>query len=395
MENKRVAFVNDNPKAGFWSKLDTDKIMRHKNTLKLISTKPIMKIKDGSIEELYFFTNQFNLQNGKFLNEKKNEKKQNLENKTNFRVNSEKESIKSPFKSPITSNVVNLKIKKSIIDPVYKNLDNCIVNNASELESVFLDDCNKYKRQSSVEAENKIKKIMIKDLEASKNECFVKSAFESMFCGIPKSKKTSVKVQSSSSITDIFNDKISSIVEHAKVLQDKTNSPRKINFCEKVKDEAEILKPVFFFNDDPSIDNNIENMIIPEDYKNEIHITEYLPNKNYYKRKEVNTKLNEGYKTIEIKKKAVLEVFNCPKSFFRKSGRERQVYFSKEPTNTPHNSNEILNPIILETKSVDQESIFEWEGEKQVVEIIRRIDLGSEISQDDFIYRRIDKQIES
>ncbi|ELA42847.1 uncharacterized protein VICG_00162 [Vittaforma corneae ATCC 50505] len=120
-------------------------------------------------------------------------------------------------------------------------------------------------------------------------------------------------------------------------------------------------------------------------------ISEYLPDKNYYKLKETNTKLNEGYTTIEPKRKAIIEISNCPKSFFRKNNRPRRVCFCTDASNVVHNPGGTINPII--EKSATVEPSFEWSGEKQVVEIVKRIDLWPEMSQDDYVCRPIDKKL--
>ncbi|KAM0681612.1 hypothetical protein GINT2_000125 [Glugoides intestinalis] len=357
--------------------------------LELISVKYIMKINGSSIEELK--------PKDRSIENTKCDDKYVLEMVE--RTIDQNLGIRTPiFKSPVTSNVVNLKLKfstpaKKQIEPKKENDDFRLVEGVENVENVFFDEnyaINKYRRKSSVIAESKIKKLLEEDKKAdNKEDLFVKTSFESIFCGISKSKKPSFKTEEDSFISNVL--KGSCLEGGIRVLQDKTNSPRKFDGADKKHDIG--VKPQLntkFFVEECLLE---ENQPLEKVKKED---NEYIaPNlsKGYLKLKDINTKYNEGYKTIEIKKKVIIDLVTCPKMFFRKSSRSRMVYFDTEAQHNTHNINGIIKPIITQI-SADTTN-FEWEGEKETVEVVQRIDLGSDISTEEFVFKRLGNQIES
>lgn len=316
----------------------------------------------------------------------------NIQRRTEIKNNSSR--IMSPFRSPITPNAVNLRAKPK------ENNTECI---PCSLDNVFLDDkdgvLGRHKRKSSLAAEAKIKKQIIDEAnDPNKEECFVKSTFESMFWGISKPKRTIVKPSGDSAIAGIFNitnknvETRQHLTEHQGVLHDVTNSPSK-QTASINKKELPSFNTRFFLDGDILIENEetCQDTNQPESESvDDANTSQYLPGRRYYKEREINTKLNEGYSTVETKKRAVIEIFSCPKTFFRKSTRERTVYFTTTSQDSVHNINGQLKPIVVEPV----EPSFKWNGEKEIVEIVRRIELGVETTQDDFIFRKVDKGIE-
>ncbi|KAI5169462.1 hypothetical protein PAEPH01_0736 [Pancytospora epiphaga] len=164
------------------------------------------------------------------------------------------------------------------------------------------------------------------------------------------------------------------------VLRDKTNSPGKSigvemeysNTCKNNK-----AANGFFLND----------FNLPKGRKKISKAS-----KRYIKLKKRNTQYNQGYTTVTPRKKAILGLFACPKAFFRESTKERVVHFDDSIPAGYHNSPGNVKPILL--PAIDQ-PLFKWEADKESVDIIRRVDLGSDISMDDFVFRRSDRSIES
>lgn len=292
----------------------------------------------------------------------------------------------SPFKSPITSRVINLR-SNDIHRQSKDSSDVSIIDQTKSFLEVFQDSGTmdfKQKRKSSIIAENRIKKIIENESKlVDESDLFVKSAFESMFCGLSKSKKSNIPEDAKSFIADILRNGCEESIENTRVLQDKTNSPRK-NEIENKKSETN-LNTKFF------LDDSLIAEVVTSSTEKEEHL-DYGYSRAYLKLKEANTKFNEGYKIVEIKKKVVIDLFMCPKSFYRKSERPRKVYFDMDGKCSKHNISNNLEPIIIET---NEENEFKWGGEKEVVEVVKRIDLGSEASIDDFVFSRVDKSIQS
>jgi hypothetical protein len=315
----------------------------------------------------------------------------------------------SPFKSPVTENIVNLRQKsKKLID-------------SYELEDVFSN--YKHKRKSSKVAEESVKRREEKREFESKHEEIIKTPFERLFCEISKenAKENSIKN------TNFSRD----LPLKLGILCDRTNSPVKSTFCNKKLKENDVsgfINKNYFLLDDFN-ENNMElpendcvrhddiNTIFKGDgitliKSNDANITrnDEIISKNdditrndilespaassrsiYLKEKYYNTKLNEGYKTIITKRRSIIDLFSCPKTHFRNDKKTRKVFFDFNPVLTVHNGNEIINPIYDENQT--QNTSFEWNGEKDIVEIVKRIELCSDASEDEFIFKKLDKKI--
>lgn len=316
---------------------------------------------------------------------------QKIKNENSVSENLNFESTDAPFKSPITTKTVNLRSKFNTLKSKNKSssnqTDENIIDETNSLGEVFGDENEeprKYKRKSSVLAEiNTIKKIEKEILDSQKEE-YIKRPFDLLFCGISKDSAASTKV------FNLNKPKEMNSPIKLGVLFDRTNSPVKPfkSFTsEKVENTKPVdLNPAFFISDD--IIENKKDDILWENNEREATIS-----KNYVKTRQINTKLNEGYSTVATKRKVVIDLFTCPKTFYRKNDRERKVYFNLDPVLTVHNSQNMLNSILVETKNDEYQ--FEWNKEKEVVEIVKRIDLGSEVVVEDFLFRKVDESIES
>lgn len=274
----------------------------------------------------------------------------------------------SPFRSPTTSSTVNLrsnyvstKAKGNLVTFPEEMKEN-LIDETGELENVFLnenDTVNKYRRKSSVLAEINTRKRLEKEAYESKNEEFVKRPIDRLFCGLYKENAASSKS------LNLFKPKETNSPLKLGVLMDKTNSPVKsyknFNYEKTDPEKASSPNPAFFISDDviQSEDKNA-----PEAMEKETTIS-----KNYLKIRQVNTKLNEEYTTVVTKRKVIIDLFSCPKSYFRKNNRERKVYFDFDPVLLAHNSNGNINPILIENNN---EISFNWTGEKETVEIVKK-----------------------
>lgn len=324
---------------------------------------------------------------------------ENAENRVSSCVKNthfQKKNLNSPFKSPVTETAANLRqnnnAKRTSIENRFSEKD-MIINSGDDIENVFNDEqysLNKHKRKSSILAESKIKKLIENQDTAEKEDKNVKTIFESKFCGISKVKRPLITAEGEDFVSNIL--KNTAELDNTKVLQDKTNSPRKEILIKKVINDDAPFNPMFFTKD-PIIIEEDTKIQSTESLKIKNEPVSYSCSKNYQKLREINTKLNEGYKTVEIRRKAVIGLFNCTKVFFSKSKRKREVYFNLEAQVTKHNSEDCIKPIII--KSKNNKPSFEWTSEKQIVDVVQRIDLGSEISTEDFIFKKIDKKIES
>lgn len=331
---------------------------------------------------------------GKKLNEKVNSNRShNQKDSTNKFTNSSPvnkfnvtEIANSQFKSPATPNVVNLRINSQVTRKSNEIFDenSHIVDEAFALEDVFAEKSDlpyKHKRKSSTIAETNVKKRIEREAIELKNEEFVKRPFDELFCGIAKDQPVYSKIFNLSKSKDCNSPlKLG-------ILCDKTNSPIKPN-----KQSLKVLEPnsmnsAFFLPDDLVENNGCE-------IENETEECEKYQtiSKSYTKAKFINTRLNEGYLTVIPKRKAVIDLFNCPKAYFRKNNKDRKVYFDFSPVKTVHNPKEDINSIFIDYEC--SSSPFEWTGEKEIVEIVKRIDLGSDSPTEEFIYRKVDKSIE-
>ncbi|KAI4290752.1 hypothetical protein PAPHI01_0026 [Pancytospora philotis] len=114
--------------------------------------------------------------------------------------------------------------------------------------------------------------------------------------------------------------------------------------------------------------------------------------KEYLSVKKKNTHLNQGYATVSPRRKAVIDFNICPNSFYCTSDKPRLVTFSNEAASRPHNTDDEPTSILKEPAPATQ---FSWEAEKERVDIIRRVNLGSEFSFDDFAFTRTGDKIGS
>lgn len=314
-----------------------------------------------------------------------------------------------PFKSPVKDKIVNLRTssvqtislrKPSIVTETtpenpFKKLELSKIENNRIIKDINQDkdkgDMMSYKskRKSSILAEIRIKKAIENEKELFKNEktVIIENNLNSMFCGIPKNKKTLNSVEfTNSCISDILKPKnTNSPLKKPFVLQEKTNSPSKLEIFKINDKENTIFNSKFFLNDLQFEEEKKEqNNELAEMDK----AKERAQHREYLKAKEANTKDNEGYQTIVVKKKSVIDLFNCPKTFYRKGDRTRKVYFDLEAVGGPHNNSTDFQPIL---SSISSEPAFEWNSEKQVIEVIKRVDLYTNYSAEEFIFKKIDK----
>lgn len=338
--------------------------------------------RDLNSEKNHFsIANRFNNSEEELVEETKNLNKNTMRSTVNTKNTSFKpfvsKGFNSPFKSPTTINTINLRskncsntknenINKNNLKETKENFN--LVDETGMLSDVFDSNYNefrKHKRKSSILAETNVKKKLEKELQDSQNEEFVKRPIDLLFCGISKEHNAS-----SNSYGFLKQKEFNSPLKLG-VLIDKTNSPTKFNGevvkGQIVSDQAHSVNPAFFITDD--VIENKENCILEEPNEKEITIS-----KDYLKNKQINTKINEEYTTIIPKKKVILGLFQCPVAYFRKSGKERKVYFNFDPVITTHNTQNALNSILIENENPS--TSFEWTGEKEVVEIIKKIDLS-------------------
>lgn len=162
-----------------------------------------------------------------------------------------------------------------------------------------------------------------------------------------------------------------------KVLQDKTNSPA-------VKPRAPA--PAKFFLEDLGFlkeDRGAPRKKTPKDRSA----------RRYFRLKTKNTQFNGRYTTVSPRRRSVIDLYSCPKAVYRSPRRGRTVRFDLNASAPLHNSNaKSIPPIFIASDIVPS---FSWDKDKEVVEIVKRLDLGSEISVEDFVFKRIDKTIES
>jgi len=324
----------------------------------------------------------------------------------------------TPFRSPITKNVVNLKLSPSMsksegllhkltpFDPFQavdnENTDKYDNGQEGEMELYMEGDSGfrKQKRKSSIQAEQKIKRLLEEEKEndlKEKCEMLEMQRENSMFCGIPKYKKVSNDTKASDSfISAILRPKSqNSPLKTATILQDKTNSPMKSQFLPPQKiapDNASsgMFNSRFFLQDlefeeekadheDFHVSGNGDAEKIKEERSN---------HRTYIKARDLNTKNNEGYTTVVLRKKSVIDLFSCPKTYYRKSSRKRQVYFDLDGWVSVHNDQTNVKPILVDSQEMPS---YEWKGKKMVVDIIKRVDLWTDYSAEELIYKKIDK----
>lgn len=324
----------------------------------------------------------------------------------------------TPFRSPITKNVVNLKLSPSMsksdgllhkltpFDPFQavdnENTDKYDNGQEGEMKSYPVCDSGfrKQKRKSSIQAEQKIKRLLEEEKEKDLKDKWEMEEMQkenSMFCGIPKHKKVSNETRASDSfISAILRPKSqNSPLKTASILQDKTNSPMKSQFLSPQKiapDNAAsgMFNSRFFLQDlefeEEKIDH--EDFHVFENGDAEKIKEERSNHRTYIKARDLNTKNNEGYTTVVLRKKSVIDLFSCPKTYYRKSSRKRRVYFDLDGWVSVHNDQTNVKPILVESPEAPS---YEWNGEKMVVDIIKRVDLWTDYSAEELIYKKIDK----
>ncbi|ELA42846.1 uncharacterized protein VICG_00161 [Vittaforma corneae ATCC 50505] len=277
MKNKTSDLASNEECRKVWEISDAQATINHGYSLELIDPNCIMRVNSCFVEELTLDdvslkSQHENICNKDALNCKNTMKLSNIQSVELENAIESAEgkggkfvmprSMASPFRSPITPNVANLKVRieDRVSSKLLKAEEKSIrmldanvaaasyIKNSSDID---MDNGHmaRQKRRSSVAAEIRIKRQIEEDTKASKNDDFVKSPFELMFCGISKPKKLPLKIQSEASIFDIFNIR-------ASILQDRTNSPRKSGvFKHKcISDEDKMLNSRFFLNEDPSIE---------------------------------------------------------------------------------------------------------------------------------------------
>lgn len=323
----------------------------------------------------------------------------------------------SPFKSPATQRVVNLKVSREAPFRGRRSVCNYEVNEGIRSISCDTDRsvdtvseqkiCNDVTPSSAGASENddftsvyrnkmqlpsvkstaeKVLDPKVDSLITQANKGSAINGSSSIFCGIPKAKKCGIEVKSMdsliSSILSMENQKCHGmLLKRSSVLQERTNSPTsKLSDIHQTLDlklgNADCDPPNSrFFLKDLEFEEEGET----EDKENDVDkctdISYRTVSKKYLKMKEANTKANEGYTTVITRKKAVIELFNCPKTYFRKSTRNRQVYFDANGWVSAHNDNPNIKSIYVEDAT---ESNFEWDGEKGIVDIVKRVDLELE-----------------
>ncbi|KAI5151067.1 hypothetical protein ENBRE01_1876, partial [Enteropsectra breve] len=113
---------------------------------------------------------------------------------------------------------------------------------------------------------------------------------------------------------------------------------------------------------------------------------------SYIKLKEKNTKANYGYKTVAVKRKCIIELAPGERFFKRAPSQNRRVLFDLNNCISVHNGdkNNVKSILVDDSKR----EIFEWAQAKEEIEIIRRVNLGSDASVDDFVFRKVDNLAE-
>lgn len=279
-----------------------------------------------------------------------------------------------------------------------------------QMELAMVGNNARQKRASSIRAEERIKKqILVENIanEAPNKE----NEIESFFCGLPRRKRSNaenilskkndfcrpegsqaedeMKTRTKDGMEDVSGSQSKDFRGSPahKTLKDKTNSPAKAGLKPRNKhasshgaEEGDFLNKFF-----------LDDLGFLKDKKKIRKEKKKLSNR-YLKLKKRNTCFNQGYTTVSPKKKAVIDLFSCPKTFYKSVKKERAVHFDVENVVSVHNSTNNLQPILLEQN--DKPS-FKWEKDKEKVDIVKRVDLGYETSVDDFIFRRVDKKIES
>lgn len=113
--------------------------------------------------------------------------------------------------------------------------------------------------------------------------------------------------------------------------------------------------------------------------------------KEYLKLKERNTRINRGYNTVIPRHKAIIGLDILPKTFYRKRKRNTQVFFDFDSLISVHNNMTNIKPILINDES---ERHFEWDKEKETVDIVRRVDLEPETSIEEFVFKRVRNSVE-
>ncbi|KAL6121502.1 hypothetical protein NUSPORA_01553 [Nucleospora cyclopteri] len=235
------------------------------------------------------------------------------------------------------------------------------------------------KRNASIKAAQKIQKQKENDRERFKilnREKFKKiesKRRETRFASqeaneICKTRKESDEEKSGSRFCGIKIKKMNN-----RKLQDKTNNTLIFEVEETNKlSENNLIAPeneqTLFF-----CDNNIWF----SDEESDLHDYKYAVKQN--------TRRNKGYKTVTTRIKAVLapEDEEIEEVFI--ASRKRIVTFSDVTNQVPHNENEVKG--ILKQPNKTEE--FYWEGEKEEIEIIKKLNLTTEFPIVDFEFCKV------
>lgn len=257
-------------------------------------------------------------------------------------------------------------------------------------------------RRSSIKARKGIKKLIEIENESAEPEQLAHREESSQFFGVNKRNKNN--------LVDIIADirgnvhtlhkqneeKISPMIKVIKpkgfiphrILQEMTNStsPKKdapVNPGKLHHEEKELPERAKFFHDDLDFLKKKKSKPKPNKTLKKAY-------KKYLRIKEKNTRRNRAYVTILPRRKAVIGLYSIPKTIYRKGRSDRRVYFDQQAPLSVHNSTSDVAPILVEE---DRPPKFEWTKEKEPIDIVRRVDLTSEISMEDFVFRRLGNSV--
>ncbi len=324
-----------------------------------------------------------------FLNQKKeNIEKLNFTNTINGFSNSEdlnclfnKEnnnisSIENINSINTIKNISSINTIKNIssIENLYSIENTNITENANSIKNINISNYS-IENTNITENANSIKNINISNNTESLTSSQNNHDFNSEFCGIVFNRKKRNIFEELNNNNSNFENymlyKEPSTVDRSKVLSEKTN----LIDCRKNNDK--IGETSKFFSTD---------LVFLKSKKN----GKKRKYRKYIKQKTKNTLYNSKYQTIIVKKKSIISLFNCAKAVYKNIKKDKRVKFNFDaPSTDRHNNSTIIEPILLESPKYDGE--FEWNGDKQVVEIIKRLEFGSDVSIDEFQFRRVNE----
>jgi len=98
--------------------------------------------------------------------------------------------------------------------------------------------------------------------------------------------------------------------------------------------------------------------------------------RKYKKLKERNTRFNGRYKFVELKRKAIINLYKSPTVYWSPKKKKSVVLFDPNGCVSVHNRSSTPKSILVEEISPPKE--FSSPAKKEVVEVIRKLDFGSE-----------------